>query len=81
MNKYTCNGFKRVEAETMNEAAGIFASRAAKRHYGRSAYCRTCTQGSYSDGGGFAEYNAFIGRTSGLNETSGRNFNFTVYRD
>lgn len=80
MNKYTCNGFKSVKAETMKEAAEIFANRAAKRKYGRSAYCRTCTQGAYAQDGRLAEYSAFIGYTTGQNETSGNNINFTVYR-
>jgi len=80
MNKYTCNGFKSVKVETMNEAAEIFANRAAKRKYGRSAYCRTCTMGSYAENGSLAEYSAFIGYTTGQNETSGNNINFTVYR-
>ena len=79
MNKYTCNGFKSVKAETMNEAAEIFANRAAKRKYGRSAYCRTCTEQSYAQDMSLAEYSAFIGYTSGQNETSGNNINFTVY--
>jgi len=78
MNKYICNGFKSVKVETMNEAAEIFANRAAKRKYGRSAYSRTCAQQSYAQDMSFAEYSAFIGYTTGQNETSGSNINFTV---
>lgn len=54
MKKYTCNGFNSVSAESINDAANIFANRAA-------------------------EYSAFIGRTTGPNETSGHNINFTVF--
>lgn len=80
MNKYTCSGFNSVEAETMSEAAKIFATRAARRRYGRSAYCRTCTQQSYAQDMSLAEYSAFIGYSTGRNETSGGNVNFTVFR-
>ena len=79
MSKYTCNGFKSVQVETINEAAEIFATRAAKRKYGRAAYCRTCTQQSYAQDMSLVEYSAFIGYTTGLNETSGNNIQFTVY--
>ncbi len=80
MNKYTCNEFKGVTAESIKEAAKIFATRAAKRKYGRAAYCRTCTMGSYAEDGRLAEFSAFIGYTTGQNETSGNNINFTVHR-
>lgn len=78
MNTYTCTGFNRVKAESMREAAGVFASRAARRQYGRNGYCRTCTQGDYAENGSLAEYSAFIGYTTGLHETTGHNINFTV---
>lgn len=79
MRKYTANGFKSVMAERITEAAQVFANRAARREFGRKGYCRTCTQGAYSQDGRLAEYSAFIGYTTGRNETTGHNINFTVY--
>jgi len=80
MTKYTCNGFQSVTAETMSEAANIFANRAARRKYGKSGYARTCNLGAYAQDGSLAEFSAFIGYTTGRNETTGHNINFTVYR-
>lgn len=80
MNKYTCNGFNSVKAETINEAAEVFANRAARRKYGRSGYSRTCTQQSHNHDLSVAEYSAFIGYTTGQNETTGNNISFTVFR-
>ncbi len=76
--KYTSNGFRSVAAATMNEAAEIFANRAARRKYGRGAYARTCNQQSHSRDMSIAEFSAFIGYTTGHNETTGSNINFTV---
>ncbi len=76
--KYTCNGFQSVTAATMNEAAEIFANRAARRKYGRGAYARTCHPQSHSQDMSLAEFSAFIGYTTGHNETTGNNINFTV---
>jgi len=78
MTKYTCNGFQSVTAETMSEAANIFANRAARRKYGKSGYARTCNLGSYAQD--LAEFSAFIGYKTGRNETTGHNINFTVYK-
>ena len=33
MNKYTCNGYRPVKADTMREAAAIFAARMARKFY------------------------------------------------
>jgi hypothetical protein len=59
----------------------IFAERAARRQYGKSGYCRTCTQVAYSPDGTFAEFSAFIGHTprGQRNETAGHNQSFVVY--
>jgi len=78
--KYTCNGFQSVNAETINAAAEVFANRQARRTYGRSGYSRTCTMGAYSQDGWVAEFSAFIGVTTGRNETTGHNVNFRVFR-
>lgn len=76
--KYTSNGFKSVQAESMREAAEIFATRAARRKYGRLAYCRTCTQQAHAQDGSLAEYSAFIGYKTGQSETTGSDIKFTV---
>jgi hypothetical protein len=78
MNKYSCNGFRSVVAESMKDAAEIFATRAARRSYGRSAYCRTLNQEYYAENGSFAGYSAFVGRRSDRQYTVGHNFCFTV---
>jgi hypothetical protein len=61
--RYTSPGFRSVEACSNRAAAVIFAERAARKHYGRSGYCRTCTQVARSEGGTFAEYSASIAYT------------------
>jgi hypothetical protein len=42
--KYVSPGFRNVKACSIGAAAVIFAERAARKHYGKSGYCRTCTQ-------------------------------------
>lgn len=78
MKKYTCNGFRPALADSMREAAEIFANRAARKSYGGTGYCRTCNQYAYAQDGSLAEFSAFIGYTTGRNETTGKNINFTV---
>lgn len=78
MRKYTSNGFKSVTAETMKQAAEVFATRAARRKYGRAAYTSTCTMSGHTPDGQLAEFSAFIGYSTGRNETTGSNINFTV---
>ena len=58
--KCTSPGFRSVEACSIRAAAVIFAERAARKHYGKSGYCRTCTQVAHSTDGRSAEYSAFI---------------------
>jgi len=81
--KYTSPGFRAVTAESISEAAGIFADRQARRDYGKSGYARTCNQQAYARDGSFAEYEAFIGYTPAGNHnrgsTTGKNFRFTIY--
>jgi len=64
----------------MRDAAEMFANRAARRAYGRRGYARTCTEGAHSQDYTLAEYSAFIGYTTGPNETTGHNVQFTVHR-
>ena len=76
--KFKCNGYPDVVAESMSEAARIFAARAGRREFGNRAGVRTCVRQSYAQDGSLAEYSAFIGLTRG-SETTGRNINFTVF--
>ena len=48
MSKYITNGRRSVVAESMTEAASIFANRAARDKFGRSGYSRTCHISSWS---------------------------------
>jgi hypothetical protein len=79
--KYTSPGFRSVGACSIRAAAVIFAERAARKHYGKSGYCRTCTQVAHSTDGRSAEYSAFISYTlrGQRNETVGHNQSFVVY--
>ena len=78
MNKYTTSGFRPVRAETMKEAAEIFAGRAARKAFGKKGYVRICNLESYSQDNTLGEYNAFIGYRTGQGETTGVNERFTV---
>ena len=79
MEKFTCRNFRGVSAESITDAARIFALRHARRCYGSSADVRTCTMGSYAQNGSCAEFSAFVGITRG-SETTGHNISFTVHR-
>ena len=79
MEKYLSNGHQAVLAESMKEAANIFANRKARAIFGRWAYARTCELESYSQDNSLGEFNAFIGYRTGLGETTGKNVRFTVY--
>lgn len=81
MKKYTTSGCKAVKAESMNEAAEIFAGRMARKAYGRGGYCRTCTKTSWAQDGSLGEFSAFIGYNTSIRETTGHNINFTVYAE
>ncbi len=79
--RYTSPGFRSVEACSNRAAAVIFAERAARKHYGRSGYCRTCTQVASSEDGTFAKYSASIAYTSRghRSETAELKRTFAVY--
>ena len=79
MKTYSSNGHRDVVAESMKEAAQIFADRKARKAYGKGGYARTCTLGSWSQDNSFGEFSAFIGYPSGRYETTGGNVYFTVY--
>jgi hypothetical protein len=65
----------------MSSAAEVFANRAAREKFGRSGYCRTCALQSWSQDNTLGEFSAFIGYSTGRDETTGHNVNFTVYRE
>ena len=78
MTLYACNGFRSVRAEGIAAAAEIFARRAARRAFGRRGYVRTMVEDSYVPNLSIVEFAAFIGYSSGRNETTGHNIRFTV---
>ena len=79
MKNYTCSGFRAVKAESMRDAAEIFATRQARRDYAKKGYTRTLNLEAHSQDNTLAEWSAFIGYSTGRNETTGHNFRFTVY--
>ena len=76
---YRCEKHTPIIAETIKDAARIFANRKARAEFGVKGEARTCEIGAYAQDGRLAEFSAFIGITRG-NETTGRNVHFTVYR-
>lgn len=78
MTLYHCNGFRSVRSDSIRDAAGIFAKRAARRAFGRRGIVRTMVEDSYTRNLSIVEFAAFIGYSSGHNETTGHNFRFTV---
>ena len=75
---FRCNGFRAVRAGGIAEAAEIFARRAARRAFGRRGHVRTLVEDSYVPNLSIVEFAAFIGYSSGRNETTGHNVRFTV---
>jgi len=75
---YRCNGFRSVRADSIRDAAEIFAKRAARRAFGRRGYVRTMVEDSYVPNRSIVEFAAFIGYSTGRNETTGHNIRFTV---
>jgi hypothetical protein len=75
---YRCNGYRSVRAEGIAAAAEIFAKRAARRAFGRRGYVRTMIEDSYVPNLSIVEFAAFIGYSTGRNETTGHNVRFTV---
>ena len=78
MTLYRCNGYRSVRAEGIAAAAEIFAKRAARRAFGRRGYVRTMIEDSYVPNLSIVEFAAFIGYSTGRNETTGHNVRFTV---
>ncbi len=63
MTTYRSKGYKPVEADTIDDAAEIFAGRAARKAFGRKGFMRTLRIDSWTDGGRSATFQAFIGYT------------------
>jgi hypothetical protein len=75
---YRCNGFRSVRSDSIHSAAEIFARRAARRAFGRRGIVRVLNEDSYTRNLSIVEFAAFIGYSTGRNETTGHNFRFTV---
>lgn len=78
MNWYTCAGFRPVRAEGNRDAAMVFATREAVKRYGKKGLVRVLNENARSQDGRVVEWDAFIGKVSGRNETTGHNFHLTV---
>ena len=77
----TCENHRPItETDDMKEAAEIIAGRKARAAFGRRGYARTCNLESWSQDGTIGEFNAFIGYSTGLHETTGHNVRFTLTR-
>lgn len=78
MNWYTCAGYRPVRAENNREAAEIFATREAVKQYGKKGLFRVLNENGRSVDGRLVEWQAFIGKETGRNETTGHNIDLTV---
>jgi len=71
---FSADGFRDVQAESARDAAEIFATRQARRDYGRNGHCRTIRLDSWTESRKSYTFQGFIGRpVRGENATSGRN--------
>lgn len=78
--RFTTDSTRPIEAESRNEAAEIAALRLARRYYGhRKARVGALRCDSWNQANTVWHYEAYIGRKTGLRETSGHNVRFTVY--
>ena len=78
MNWYTCSGYRPVRAENNEEAAEIFATREAVKRYGKKGLVRVLNENGRSFNGTVIHWQAFIGKETGRNETTGHNIHLTV---
>jgi hypothetical protein len=62
MAKYSCEGFRSVEARSVNDAARAFARRAAFRALGRRGAVCVLRLAHWNNGGSWAEFSAFLGK-------------------
>jgi hypothetical protein len=77
-NLYQCDNFRPVRAQSFKEAAQVFASREARRLFGKNAYCRTLRRDCWDTDGRNEEYEAFVGIEVEPNTTEGRNIRLVI---
>ena len=78
---FCSSGFRPVTADDERAAAETFASRQARREYGKSGYVYLLRLDSWSENGSCTTYDAFIGhKAQGENATVGHNISITVIR-
>lgn len=79
MSKFTCDGFRAVQADTFAEAAAVFAKRIARKDYGSRGVATAVRQQNWR-GGNSQTFQAYIGTpcNGGVN---GGNQTFYVTRE
>jgi len=82
MPTFRSEGFRDVEAQSAQEAAEIFATRQARRDYGKNGHYRTMRLDSWTENGKSHTFEAFIGKPVPGDRftTSGRNIWIYVRR-
>jgi hypothetical protein len=78
LNWYTCASFRPLRAEGNRDAARVFATREAVKRYGKKGLVRVLNENARSRDGRVVEWQAFIGKATGRNETTGHNVHLTV---
>ena len=68
-----------VEVLCAEDAAGVFAHRAARRRFGKRGYCHHVREDLRREDGRWFNYEAFIGVDAEGGGTSGHNIRFTVH--
>ena len=76
--KYPCLPHRPVDADSMSQAAEIFAARMARRKYGKSGRVAACRVDGYTPDGRTVDAEAFIGYRAG-DGTAGNNVRFTMH--
>ncbi len=80
LHRFACSGLRNVVADDIKQAADVFSKRIAKKKFGRTAYARTLNVTSWTADYETVEFNAFVGVSTGRNETTGSNVVFTVHK-
>ena len=82
---YICEHFQNIrhnreDVDDIDDAAGIFAGRMARRDYGRSGLVAHCNREGWSEDFTSVHYSAFVGFTGEPGQISfcGHNVHFTV---
>lgn len=79
LKKFICEGFRPVFAATPREAAEIFAGRLARRRFGKKGVVATLRADSWTEDGTSTTFEAFIARSEGQGQCTGKNEWFHVY--